>query len=59
MPNSEFMTPEEAAEVLAISKETVRRMVRSGNLKGIQIGRQYRVLRAAVEEIVAKARGDD
>lgn len=36
-------TPKEVATALKISENTVRRMLRSGELPGIKIGQQWRV----------------
>ena len=54
-PDVEWMTPAEAANLLRVSGETIRRMVRSGELDGMRIGRQYRVVARAVHDIIRGA----
>lgn len=38
-----LLTPEEAADTLAVSKDTVLAWLRSGQLKGVKAGRLWRV----------------
>jgi len=38
-----FLTPEELAEALRVSPETVRRWLRTGEVKGHRAGRLWRV----------------
>lgn len=45
-----LMTVPEVADLLRISKMTVYRMVHSGELPSVRIGRGYRISKAAVEE---------
>ena len=42
----EVLTPEEAAKELKLATKTVKDWLRSGKLKGVKFGRQWRVLRA-------------
>lgn len=51
----EWMTPAEAATLLRVSRETIRRMVRSGELAGLKVGKQYRVVASAVHDIIRGA----
>lgn len=46
---ADYLTPEEAAEVLEISVAAVYRRLRSGDLAGFQLGRQWRIPRQAIE----------
>src|SRR3982750_1331296 len=39
----EIMTPEQAAEYLQVSRETVSRYIRQGKLAASRLGRSYRV----------------
>lgn len=56
MPDrSAFITVPEAASALRVSSETIRRMIRAGELSGTRVGRQYRVLASAVQAIVNRA----
>ena len=38
-----FLTPEELAEALRVSPETVRRWLRTGEVRGQRAGKQWRV----------------
>jgi excisionase family DNA binding protein len=42
-PFPEIMTPEQAAEYLQVSRETVYRYIRQGKLVASRLGRTYRV----------------
>lgn len=53
--DSEFLTVAEVAGLLRVSKMTVYRLVHSGELPAVQIGRSYRVRRSAVDEYLAGA----
>lgn len=43
-----IMTTKEAAELLGIKTELVRRWCREGHLPAVQLGREYRISRAAL-----------
>ncbi|AJT41932.1 helix-turn-helix domain-containing protein [Psychromicrobium lacuslunae] len=45
-----FLTVAEVADVMRVSKMTVYRMIRSGELPAVQFGRSYRVPEDAVNE---------
>ena len=45
----EIMTPQEVAQYLQLTPETVYRYIRSGKLVASRLGRQYRIPRANVE----------
>ena len=45
----EYMTAEEIAAKLRVDISTVRRLIRSGKLPSIRVGRQYRIERTAYE----------
>lgn len=49
--------PEEAAEVLSLSRATVYELLSSGSLPSIKIGRSRRITRAALESFVAGLAG--
>jgi excisionase family DNA binding protein len=51
-----LLTPQEAADLLGLSRETIRRAIRSGELKAIRLGyRTVRVTKADLDEwIVSK-----
>jgi excisionase family DNA binding protein len=39
----DVLTAEEAAEVLRVHQNTIKRWLREGKLKGIQVGRAWRI----------------
>lgn len=50
----ELFTVAEVAEMARISRMTVYRMVRSGELPALRVGSVYRVPRSAVEELMSR-----
>lgn len=46
----EMYEPEAVADAFGVGRATVYRLIRSGELKAIKIGRQYRIPRAALDE---------
>ena len=50
MPEPEFLTVDEVAELLRVSARTVQRLLKEGKLPGVRVGRQWRIPRA---ELVA------
>ncbi|QOR70053.1 helix-turn-helix domain-containing protein [Ruania alkalisoli] len=53
-----FLTVAEVAEMARVSRMTVYRMVHSGELPAIRVGKSYRVPQAAVEEMLSGGLGD-
>lgn len=53
-----FLTVAEVASMLRVSKMTVYRMVHSGDLPAMQVGRSFRVPARAVEEYLSAGLGD-
>ena len=51
---SEILTPAEVAEYLKISKKTVYKMVRSGDLPAFKAGKHWRVPRAELGAWIAR-----
>jgi excisionase family DNA binding protein len=48
--DSEYLTPEEIAIKLKVHEDTIRRWLRTGELKGIKIGkRQWRIRKADLD----------
>jgi len=47
MPNKQFLTVKEIADILKVSFLTVYEYIKSGKLKALKLGRNYRV---AIEE---------
>jgi excisionase family DNA binding protein len=50
---SEYLTVEEMAKELKVSEETVRRLIRSGKLKGIKIGKVLRVNKETYDNFIS------
>lgn len=46
----QLLTPEAAAEKLAVSVKTVKNLLRSGKLRGVKVGNLWRVQEKALEE---------
>jgi excisionase family DNA binding protein len=44
-----YLTPDEVAAQLAVSPLTVRRWLRSGKLKGVKAGKQWRISEGALK----------
>ncbi|MFG3510304.1 helix-turn-helix domain-containing protein [Streptomyces sp. NPDC047821] len=55
MSGDAFLTVEEAASVLRVSKMTVYRMVNAGVLPAIRVGRSFRVSAEAVREYMRES----
>ena len=50
----EILTPEDIMEELLIGKNAVYSILRSGELKGFRVGRNWKIPRKAVEEYIDK-----
>jgi excisionase family DNA binding protein len=48
----EFLSPEEVGDRLGVSVHTVRRWIKTGNLRAFKPGKEYRVRRADLEEFL-------
>lgn len=51
-PVEDYLTPEQAAAKLQINEQTVRKFLRSGELRGSYIGRVWRIPESALIEWV-------
>lgn len=49
MGAEKLLTPEDAAKVLLVKPETVREWLRTGKLKGVKMGRLWRVRESDLE----------
>lgn len=49
-----YYTVEEVAQLLRVSRQTVLRLLRSGRTHGVKIGRQWRILGAALLDMSAR-----
>jgi len=50
----ELLTLEEAAQIMKVSVQTVRRMVTSGEIPSVKIRGQYRIRRVDLEAYINK-----
>ena len=53
-----FLTVAEVAELMRVSKMTVYRMVHSGEIPAVRMGRSFRVPQKAVEDLIASGLGE-
>lgn len=53
-PISEYLTPREVMDLLYIGKNTLYKLLNSGELKGFRIGKQWRVERSELQKYVSK-----
>ncbi len=54
-PTPNLLLPSEVAEVLRVSKMTVYRLIKSGTLPAVRIGRSFRIPQASFEEYLRQA----
>lgn len=52
METEKLLTPEGAAKVLAVEAETIRHWLRTGKLKGVKMGRLWRVRESDLGEFL-------
>lgn len=50
----ELYTPQEAADLLMVTLNTVRKWLRTGELEGFKIGKFWRIRRTALESFIKK-----
>jgi excisionase family DNA binding protein len=50
-----LLTPEEAARILAVSPKSVREWLRQGKLKGVKVGRLWRIRERDLEAFLDPA----
>lgn len=53
-PISEYLTPREVMDLLYIGKNTLYKLLNSGELKGFRIGKQWRIRKDRLKEYVEK-----
>lgn len=46
------LTPAEAMDILGVGKNTMYRLLNSGELHGVRIGRRWRIANSALEKFV-------
>jgi len=54
---AQFLTVAEVAETLRLSRMTVYRLVHSGELPAMRVGRSFRVPQSAVDQLVQQSFG--
>lgn len=54
--SKKLLTVNEAAERLALSPDTIRKWLRSGQIEGVKISRIWRVYENDIEEIIKEGR---
>lgn len=64
MAGKPFLRPEEVAELLDISENTIRHWLRKGELPGVKFGRQWRIRKDDLDKFIeqhyrTKDRTDD
>ncbi len=55
MPQVRFLTVAEVARIMRVSKMTVYRLVHSGELPAIRVGRSFRVPERAVHDFLRRS----
>lgn len=50
---AQFLTPQEVADLLRVSSMTVYRLIRSGELRAVRVGKAYRLLEEDVDAYLA------
>jgi excisionase family DNA binding protein len=55
IPDSKFLTVAEVAAMMRVSKMTVYRLVHSGELPAVRVGRSFRVLEKDVDDYLRKS----
>ena len=50
MEKEKYYSPEEAAEFLGVTTETIRRWIRRGELEGIKYGRLWRISESVLKK---------
>ena len=53
--DAQFLTVAEVAQVMRVSKMTVYRLVHSGELPAVRVGRSFRVRESDVDEYLRKS----
>mgnify|MGYP001014333966 CR=1 FL=1 len=57
MEDEKFYTIKEVAELLKVSDGGVRKWLKTGKLKGIKLGRIWRIKKSDLEEFLNEKRG--
>lgn len=54
MSRARFLTPQEVADHLRVSSMTVYRLIKSGELRAVRVGKAYRLLEDDVDAYLAE-----
>lgn len=55
--SDKFLTVQEVAAIFRVSKMTIYRLVHSGEIPSVRIGRSFRIRQSAVREYLARTAG--
>jgi len=55
MSSSRFMTVQEVADLMRVSSMTVYRLIKSGDLRAVRVGRSFRVREGDVNEYLERS----
>lgn len=58
-PETDVLTPAEAAEYLRVNPQTVYRLLNDGTLRGAKVGRTWRVRRSELDRFLAGERKEE
>jgi len=58
MSQDDMLTVEEVAKELRVDQKTVRRWIQRGELVAIDIGREYRIRRSALDDFISRRQTD-
>ena len=54
---TDLLTPDEAAKILKVNVRTVTNLIRAGELKGVKVGRVWRIREEDLQAFIDEARG--
>lgn len=52
MPEEIVYTINEACKLLKVSDDTIRRMIKSGQLDAVKVGNQWRIKKASIDKML-------
>lgn len=55
----EYYSTDEVAELLSLHVRTIRRFIREGKLKAVQVGKQYRIAASDLQQLVSSDQGKE
>jgi excisionase family DNA binding protein len=55
-PMLDILTPEQAADYLQVNRETIYRYIRDGKLVASRLGRDYRITRSSLNQLLVNTR---